>query len=351
MSDAGVFGVTCRWWALALLAGTAACAPTAQIKTLVLPEWHEAARLRRIAVQPFAGERGPETTALVTEALARARLADVPCFEVVPFTPSPQARAAGPAEAGRELGVDAVWAASVTTAEAVWEEWTEKECKDKEPPAFGVACKESVEVHCRRRAGYFAVQAQLHAVATGQIVRSGAIRGQRSDDTKDCEESGFGSWVHGILPGMLDRALGNDSFFIGRAQEDVVANLVANVTPRYDTVEVPLLEPGDSVPKPVREKVVAALGALRGGTMDAFCAAISDARPHADADPPLAYDLAVCAEHGGRLGEAWALYARAVERDTKENDLYLKALHRVDRASLGTAYLQGATPVTPQAAP
>ncbi len=333
---------------LALLLSAACAPPSIRTQVLVVPEWRERVALRRLSVQPFAGERGDDTAALVEEALRGATLDGVPCFDVVAYAPSLRARAAGPGPVGRELGVDAVLSAEVTVAEASrnWASGAGSRCDEYDKKG---SCTNWVSQVCRWSEARFALIVSMHVVETGDEVRIGTFEEEaRTDQSCADESTGFVSQlVDTVADAIVDSAFGGErtrETLLRSVQSTVVERVIAAVTPHYEPIAVPLMKPGKRVPKSTRERLEAALGDLKkkGAAPQAACRILEDARTLAPDDPAIVYDLAVCAEHAGRLDEARELYARAVESNVPRREWAVRGLERVEGELADRRLLAGA---------
>lgn len=327
---------------LVLAAAGAACAPPSlHVQALVMPEWRETTRLRRITVQPLSGEHGEEARARLHAALARASFRGVTCFTVLPYLPPPHDAPVGVAHLGGDLGADAVLVAEVTAASTTKDWRSTSRCDQYER---GV-CVKSVDVRCDWSEARFALSASLHEVATGAIVHAGAFEGtaKESETCGDEADDLAGRLVQGAVGALLDKALDRRAALLREAQAAAVDRLVVAMTPRHERLAVPLARPGGAVPWPIRERLGTALEELQAELTppEAVCAILEEARAAAPDEPAVLYDLGACAERRERLDEARALYARALALGVSRRAWAEAALGRVERTMDELAVLAG----------
>jgi len=154
-------------------------------------------------------------------------------------------------------------------------------------------------------------------VATAKIVYTRALRATRSDAV--CGDSG--------------RPLASEAALYGQAKEAVLATFIKDIAPHYETFQFNLMNTDDGISLPeARKSFEAGLDFAGKNRLDRACELWQSAAPLAADAPALQYNLGVCAEIGGDLSKAQALYQHADRLVKEPNDDISLAIRRINAA-------------------
>ena len=316
---------------------SACSAPRVRSMTLVPSSYHEAARLKSLAVLAIDGKGGKALTAEIEAALATVEADGRPYFtlfernrldRILEEQDRDAHQLADPgtaAEIGRLAGVMGVVAgnAARTLSDSSYRE-KRTICLEREAPPQNAkkgegkcVLSEQRSVPCTKRELVLTFTPKIIEVATARIVYTRALRATRSDAV--CGDSG--------------RPLASEAVLYGQAKESVLATFIKDIAPHYETFQFSLMNSDDGIRLPeARKSFEAGLDFAGNNRLDRACELWQSAAPLAPDAPAIQFNLGVCAEIGGELSKAQAQYQKA-DRLVKEpnNDISL-ALSRINAA-------------------
>ena len=316
---------------------TACSAPRVRSTTLVPSSYHDAARLKHLAVLTVDGKGGNALTAEIEAALAAVEADGRPYFtlfernsldRILEEQDRDARQLADPgraAEIGRLAGVMGVVAgnAAHTLSDTSYRE-KHTICLEREAPPQNAkkgegTCirSEQRSVPCTKRELVLTFTPKFIEVATARIVYTRALRATGSDAV--CGDSG--------------RPLASEAVLYGQAKESVLATFIKDIAPHYETFQFNLMNSDDGISLPeVRKSFEAGLDFAGKNRLDRACELWQGAAPLATDAPALQYNLGVCAEIGGELSKAQALYQKADRLVNETNNDISLALRRINAA-------------------
>ena len=316
---------------------SACSAPRVRSTTLVPSSYHEAARLKHLAVLAIDGKGGKALTAEIEAALAAVEADGRPYFTL--FERSRLDRildernlAANQlvdpdtaAEIGRLAGVMGMVGGNATRTLSDTS-YREKRtiCLEREaPPPHAkkgegkCILSEQRSVPCTKRELVLTFTPKIIEVATAKIVYTRALRATRTDAV--CGDSG--------------RPLASEAVLYGQAKESVLATFIKDIAPHYETFQFNLMNSDDGISLPeARKPFEAGLDFASKNRLDRACELWQGAVPLAPDAPAIQYNLGVCAEISGDLSKAQALYQKADRLVNEPNNDISLALRRINAA-------------------
>jgi len=305
-----------------------ACAPPALKTTALMPaKFHEAAKLKEIAVLPFDGPGGREFAAEIEGTLAAVTIDAKQYFSLIDRTKTEKilqeqvlsqtgiVDETTAAKVGKMVGAKGIYTGIVTAANSRDNPYAEKrrECSerqvkyDKQGKTREGNCIrwKSFTVSCIRRDALFTFTPKLVEVETGRIIYSnnlsGAATASACRDSKTPLPSGFA--------------------LIGQAKERAKVVFKRDVAPSYVTFDIRLMDSKQGVDaKEAGEKLDQGMDYVKHKRLDRACELWEEARTLAPNSPSLLYNLAICAEATGDLEKALDLYKKADRALNKPDD-------------------------------
>ena len=314
-----------------------ACAPPAVKTTALMPaKFHEAAKLKEVAVLPFDGPGGREFAAEIEGTLAAVTIDGKQYFSLIDRTKTEKilkeqelsqtgiVDETTAAKVGKLVGAKGIYTGIVTAANSRDNPYAEKrrECSerqvkyDKQGKAYEGDCIRwrNVSVSCLRRDALFAFTPKLVEVETGRIIYSdnlsGAATASACRDSKTPLPSGFA--------------------LIAQAKERAKVAFKRDVAPSYVTFDIRLMDSKQGIDaKEAREKLDQGMDYAKHKRLDRACELWEEGRTLAPNAPSLLYNLATCAEAIGDLEKAFDLYKKADRALNKPDDRITAGMGRV----------------------
>jgi len=316
---------------------TACAPPRVRTTTLVPSSYHDAARLKHLAVLSIEGKGGSTFAAEIEAALAAVQAEGRPYFTL--FERSRLERildeqdlhadqldeADTVAQIGRLAGVMGVVGgkASRTLSDTPYRE-KHTICLEHEAPPPNAKkgekkCirSEQRSVPCTKRELILTFTPKIIDVATARIVYTRTLRAGKTDTA--CSDSG--------------RPLTSEAVLYGQARESVLATFTRDIAPHYETSVFNLMDAKDGISQAeALNRFKAGLDFAGKNRLDRACELWQAAALLAPEAPALQYNLGVCAEIDGELARAKTLYQQADRLLNEPNEDISLALRRIDAA-------------------
>jgi len=316
---------------------TACAPPRVRTTTLVPSSYHDAARLKHLAVLSIEGKGGNVFAAEIEAALAaveadgrpyftlfeRSRLDRILAEEDLDADQLDEADTV--AEIGRLAGVMGMVGGKATRSLSDTS-YREKHtfCLEHELPPPNVKkgegkCVRSEQrsVPCTKRELILTFTPKIIDVASARIVYTRTLRATRTDAV--CGDSG--------------RPLTSEAVLYGQAKESVLATFTKEIAPHYETFLFNLMDTDDGISRPEAvNQFKAGLDYARKNRLDRACELWQAAAPLAPDAPAIQYNLGVCAEIDGELGKAKSLYQQADRLLNEPDEDISLALRRINAA-------------------
>jgi len=316
---------------------TACAPPRVRTTTLVPSSYHDAARLKQLAVLNMEGRGGNAFAAEIEAALAAIEAEGRPYFTL--FERSRLDRILGEqdleagqldeadaaAKIGRLAGVMGMVGGktSRTLSDTPYREKHTICLEHEAPPANAKKSEgkcirsEQRSVPCTKRELILTFTPKIVDVASARIVYTRTLRASKTDTV--CSDSG--------------RPLSSEAVLYGQARESVLATFTKDIAPHYETFVFNLMDAKDGISRAeALNQFKAGLDFARKNRLDRACELWQAAAPLAPDAPAIQYNLGVCAEIDGELAKAKALYQQADRLLNEPNEDISLALRRIDTA-------------------
>lgn len=316
---------------------TACAPPRVRTTTLVPSDYHDAAKLKHLAVLEIDGRGGDAFAAELEAALAaveaggrqhftlfeRSRLDRILDEQELDADLLDEPETA--AEVGRLAGVTGVVAGKVTRSisDAPYRE-KRTVCLEHEPPPRDgkkgeAKCLRSEQrsVPCTKRELILTFTPKIVEVASARIVYTRTLRATATDSV--CRDG--------------DRPLTSEAVLYNKAKGSVLADFARDIAPHYETSVFSLMDEDDGITRPeALKQFEAGLDFAARNRLDRACELWQAAAPLAPEAPALRYNLGVCAEIDGDLAGARDLYQQADRLLDEPHDDISRALRRINAA-------------------
>ena len=284
-------------------------APKVKTTMLVPAKAHEAGKLRRIAVLPFAGSGGNQLSTELEALLVNIRICDKPYFKVIEraslenIMREQKLNLTGAVEeetavtVGKLVGAEGIILGSVITNIAEDKHFSRKrsKCEARDEKKKCIKRREYM-VGCTTRDAYFSFTPKVINVTTSRIVVSESLSGHVRHSV--CRDSG--------------RPLRGRAQMLGDAKKQAIKKFRELIAPYTEAVEIALLEKDDTKPNSkAKKKVAKGIKWAKEGRLERACEFWQEAyklHPHGYA---IHYLLGVCAETQGELQKALRYYEKA----------------------------------------
>jgi hypothetical protein len=317
-----------------------ACAPTAVKTTSLVPgKFHEAAKLREIAVLPFDGIKGTEFATEIEGTLAGVNIDDKQYFTLVDRTKiekilKEQALSQTGAidettasKVGKLIGAKGIYTGIVTAANSTDSNYAEKRQRcsqkqikyDKKGNAYEGNCISWVDytVSCTKRDAVFSFTPKLVEVETARIIYTNNLSGTATASV--CQDK------QKPLPSGFDLTT--------QAKEKAKLAFKQDVAPHYVTFPIKLMDSKNGITsKEAGDKLDQGMDFANHNRLDRACELWGEGRILSPNSPSLLYNLAICAEVRGDLESALDLYKKADRELNKPDDRITAGLGRVSEA-------------------
>ena len=295
------------WFLVLFFNGCAA--PKIKTSMLVPAKAHEAGKLRRIAVLPFAGRGGNQVSTELEALLVNIRICDKPYFKVIEraslenIMREQKLNLTGAVEeetavtVGKLVGAEGIILGSVLTNIAEDKHFSRKrsKCEARDENKKCIKRREYM-VGCTTRDAYFSFTPKVINVTTGRIVASESLSGHIRDSV--CQDSG--------------RPLRGRAQMLGDAKRRAIKKFRELIAPYSVIVEITLLEKDDTKPPPkAKEKVAKGIKWAKQGRLERACEFWQEAYKLHPQGYAIHYLLGVCAETQGKLQKALEYYEKA----------------------------------------
>ena len=315
-----------------------ACAPPRVRSTILVPSsYHDAAKLRHLAVLTIEGKGGKAFASEIEAALATVLVDGRPYFTLFDRTsldrildrqdlaadqlsdPDTAAEIGSLAGVMGMVGGNAVRRLNDTFYLEKHTFCLDREASPKNATKNDGKCLRSEQrsVPCSKRELTLTFTPKVIDVAAARIVYTRTLVATRTDAV--CIDSG--------------RPLASEAVLYGQAKEAVLGIFTTDIAPHYETFRFNLMDSDDGISHPqARKPFEAGLEFARKNRLDRACELWQTAAPLSPDAPALQYNLGVCAEIGGELGKAQALYQQADRLLDEPNDDVSLALRRINAA-------------------
>lgn len=316
----------------------ASCAQPVAIKINFFEpaKYHEASKLREIAVLPFDGTDGAGFAAEIEGLISSVNIGEKRYFTLVDrmkldriisemkFSQSALVDPANAANLGKMVGAKGIYTGVVTASNASDNLYTEDRTRcvqheikyDKKGRPYEGKCLryERYKVKCIERIAIFSFVPKLIEVETGRVVYANTI--SQTAKASACEDS------MKPLPSAVE--------LIAKAKQSAKEIFRRDITPHYVTLEVKLMDAKDGITSnQAEEKLKQGIDFAKVNRMDRACELWAEARILSPNAPSILYNLGICAEVAGDLQQAYDLYRKADRLLSKPDDNINMAISRV----------------------
>lgn len=326
-------------FAVISLAVVACASPAIKTTALVPAKFHEAAKLKEVAVLPFDGPGGKEFAAEIEGVLANINIGDKQYFTLVDRTTlervisemklsqSALVDPATAAKVGKLVGTKGIYTGAIITANTSDGHFTEtrRECAEWEKiegerkwyQAKDKCVKwKEYTVPCIKRDAIFSFTPKLIEVETGRIVYANTISGTASSSA--CQDRGAPLSSYDLIQ---------------QAKQPARAAFRNDVAPYYITIEIKLMDSTDDITSEKAEKEFEhGIDFAKNNRFDRACELWGEARTLSPDSTSILYNLGICSEITGEFEEAMDLYRKADRSLGKPDDRITAALGRVSEA-------------------
>ena len=326
-------------WGLVSLTILSCAPPVVKTTALVPARFHEAAKLKVVAVLPFDGPGGRELANEIEGTLASVNIDDKQYFILIDrtklekilkeqeFSQTGMVDETTAVKVGKLIGAKGIYTGAVTVRNCKDSHFTEErsECAqrqieyDKKGRAREGKCIgwRKYSVPCTKRDAIFSFTPKLIEVETSRIIYSNNVSGVAS--ASECRDSGR------PLPSEID--------IIARAMESAKMTFKKDVAPNYVTFSIKLMESKEGITSKEAERIMdQGMEFAKHNRLDRACELWGEARILTTDSPSLLYNLGICAEVRGDLENALDLYKKADRALNKPDDRITAAMGRVSEA-------------------
>jgi hypothetical protein len=322
---------------LASVVSLACSAPAIRTTVLVPARFHEATRLKEVAVLPFDGPGGKEFAAQIEGVLAAINIDGKQYFTLIERTRMENIfREQELSQTGMVDETTAVKVGKMTGAKGIYtgvvtsrirdthyrhnrQECVRKQIKyDKKGNAYEGDCVSwrNHAVPCIRRNAAFSFTPKLIEVETGRIIYSHSLDEVASASA--CQDSGI------PLPSGFE--------LMTRAKESSLAAFKRDIAPSYATFNIRLMDSKEAIAsKEAARKLDQGMDYVKNNRLDRACELWGEGRILSPNSPSLLYNLAICAEVRGDLEKALNLYQEADRALNKPDEKISAGIGRVSQ--------------------
>ena len=311
-------------------------APAVKTTTLIPARFHEATKLREVAVLPFDGHYGREFAAEIEGVIGSINVDNKQYFTLIERTKiekilkEQELSQTGimdettAAKVGKLLGAKGIYTGVVTVANTRDAHYTQnrKECSRREikydkkgnPSEGNCISWRNYTVSCTKRNATFAFTPKLIEVETGRIIYSNNI--SEMTTASACPDS--------------RTPLASGFELIAKAKETAKAAFKRDIAPSYVTFNIKLMDSKDGIAsREAAEKLDLGMDYAKNGRLDRACELWGEGRILSPNSPSLIYNLAICAEVRGDLEKSLDLYKMADRALNKPDDKITAGIGRV----------------------
>jgi hypothetical protein len=314
-------------------------APSIRTTALVPARFHEATKIREVAVLPFDGHTGREFSAEIEGTITSIHIDNKQYFTLIDRTrlnrilKEQELSQTGlvderwAVKVGKIVGAKGIYAGVITAATVKDNPYTEKrqECSEKEilydkkgNTREGNCLKwRTYQVPCLKRDAIFAFTPKLIEVETGKVIYSRNLSQMQS--AQGCQDSGT------PLPSGVE--------LLKKAKGVLKAAFKRDIAPFYVTFEIKLMNSEEGVTsKEAVIKLSQGMEYAQNNRFDRACELWGEGRILSPNAPALLYNLGICGEVRGDFGSALDLLRKADRALNKPNDLITAGIGRVSEA-------------------
>lgn len=314
-------------------------APKADVTAVLPAASQDAARMKRVAVLPFATHNGADVTGDVETLLASIVVDDKRYFDVVERQRlNALARELKLAESGaldvktasrlgKMLAANGIYLGRISRSDWSDQRYMEprqvcvqrEQKRDKRGNMTEGACLrwQNMQAHCVTRTASFEFAPRLVSVETGSIVYSRSHAGEAKSVA--CSEPG----------GQGAQALTDAQTLLSNARGMALASFRRDVAPSLEARKIDLLDSDERISANGKERFNSALAFARARRMDRACKDWEELNATESQSPDLVFNLGVCAEADGRIDQAYRHYMAADALLKAPNKTVSSALTRV----------------------
>jgi hypothetical protein len=317
----------------------ACAAPAIKTTALVPAKFHEATKLKEVAVLPFDGQHGRDFAYEIEGTLAGVTIDARQYFTLIDRTTLDKILKeqqlgqtglmdeAAAVKVGKLAGAKGIYTGVVTAVNSRDSHYTEtrQECArreikyDKKGNASDGNCISwrNHTVSCTKRDAIFAFTPKLIEVETGRIIYSNNI--SETTSASACQDSGT--------------PISTSFELIGKVKEAAKANFKRDIAPSYVILAIKLMDGKAGIASnEVAQKLDLGLDYAKNNRLDRACELWGEGRILSPNSPSLTYNLAICAELRGDLEDALNLYKGADRALNKPDERITSAMGRVSEA-------------------
>jgi tetratricopeptide (TPR) repeat protein len=313
--------------------------PAVKTTSLIPARFHEATKLKEVAVLPFDGHNGREFAAEIEGAIGsinvdnkryftlieRARIEEILKEQELSQTGIIDEMTA--AKVGKLVGAKGIFTGAVTVANTRDSHYAQnrKECSKREikydrkgnPYEGDCIHWRNYTVSCTKRNATFALTPKLIEVETGRIIYSNNI--SEMTTASACSDSGA--------------PLASGFELIAKAKETSKGTFKRDIAPSYVTFDIKLMDSKEGIAsKEAAEKLDLGMNYAKKSRLDRACELWEEGRILSPNSPSLIYNLAICAEVRGDLEKSLDLYKMADRALNKPDDKITAGIGRVSEA-------------------
>ena len=311
-------------------------APAVKTTTLIPARFHEATKLKEVAVLPFDGHTGREFAAEIEGVIASINVDNKQYFTLIErtkiekFLKEQELSQTGminettAAKVGKLVGAKGIYTGVVTLANTRDSHYTQnrQECSRREikydkkgnPYEGNCVSWRNYTVSCTKRNATFAFTPKLIEVETGRIIYSNNI--SEMTTASACPDSGT--------------PLASGFELIAKAKETAKTAFKRDIAPSYVTFDIKLMDSKDGIAsKEAAQKLDLGMDYAKNSRLDRACELWGEGRILSPNSPSLIYNLAICAEVRGDLEKALDLYKMADRALNKPDDKITAGIGRV----------------------
>lgn len=333
-----------EWYGLlcitALLLLTSCAGPSISTTMLMPARYHEASRLKDVAVLPFDGSGGSEFASEIEGTLASVTVGDKLYFTIVDRAKLEkildqevrlsQSGITDPAtlvKVGKAVGAKGVYTGVIAKPQSEVSDFTEGRTKCAYEETYTdhkgkqrTRCAKWTEysVSCKKRVAVFAFTPKLIEVESGKILYSTNVSGSATDAI--CSDGG--------------RPLMSESEVVAKAKQPTLHQFKTDVAPYYVTISIKLMDSTDGITSDAaKERLKQGIAFAVNNRLDRGCELWGEAItliPNAPT-PTLLYNLGICSEITGDIAQALDLYKKADRLLVKPDDRVTASLARVKK--------------------
>lgn len=317
----------------------ACAAPAVKTTALIPAKFHEATKLKEVAVLPFDGQTGSEFAAEIEAAITSVNVDNKQYFNLIDRTQIEKVLKeqelaqtgliddSAATKVGKLVGAKGIYTGVVTAVKTRDSHYTQsrqgcsrREMKyDKKGNAYEGNCIswKNFTVSCIKRDAMFAFTPKLIEVETGRIVYSNNI--SEVTTASACQDSGA------PVPTGFE--------LIAKAKESAKANFKRDIAPSYVSFAIRLMDGKDGIAsKEAAQKLDLGMEYAKNNRLDRACELWGEGRILSPDSPSLIYNLAICAEVTGDLEKALDLYKGADRALNKPDHRITAGIARVSEA-------------------